>query len=287
MSKVPGLEYAETTANGVRTHYFVGGQGPAVVFLHGWGLAGTPLYFRGLSQLTQAGYRVYAPLLPGLGSSDLPADRFSLGGYAQWVADFADAVGIEGRITLIGYSFGGGIAIRTAHDYPLLVDRLVLVNSIGGSAWRNGAGIDTHLNNRSVWDWGRGMAGDLADSAFLRLLPSLGVDSLRRLTANSGAVWRSARLARTADLTAELRVIKFRGLAVAMVWSRQDKVIPATTIASLRAAVGNHLWVTVAGSHCWLSANHAGFGDVINKILATPATALRGELHHLPASIAA
>ncbi|MCE5291485.1 MAG: alpha/beta hydrolase [Nocardiaceae bacterium] len=288
MNSIPGLEYAETTAGGVLTRYFTGGNGPAVIFLHGWGLAGTPLYFNALSQLSRSGHRVYAPLLPGFGSSGLPESRFTLSGFARWVADFVESVGLKGPIALAGYSFGGGIAIQTALDHPGLVDRLVLVNSIGGAEWIDAGGQVKHVRHRPLWDWGRGMGDDVTDRGHVvKLMPSIFRAGLAHLVRHSDVLWRSGQLARTSDLTSAVQSFSHRGLPVAIVWSREDKVVPQRMIASLRAAIGSHLWITVDGGHCWLNSNQTRFCDIIAGILTAPAAALRGEVHHLPVPVAA
>lgn len=58
--------------------------------------------------------------LPGFGYSD-PPSRGSIGGYARDVAEGLDALGIK-RMTLVGHSFGGGVAAALAE---LLVDRVI------------------------------------------------------------------------------------------------------------------------------------------------------------------
>src|SRR5688500_7867632 len=107
--------------------------GLPVLFLHGWAL-GSHSYKRSLKRLVGLGCEVFAPALPGFGgTADLPVDQFSIDGYAGWVADFLDAVGVDERAFVIGHSFGGCVAIQTAHDHPDRVRTLVLVNSVGGS----------------------------------------------------------------------------------------------------------------------------------------------------------
>ena len=71
------------------------------------------------------------------GTADLPGSSFSLRGYAQWVAGLLDALDIEEPAVVVGHSFGGGVAVRFAHDFRPRVRSLVLVNSIGGSSWRS------------------------------------------------------------------------------------------------------------------------------------------------------
>ena len=106
--------------------------------------------------------QVWAPALPGFGGTeDLPDEEFSLAGYARWVVAFLDAVGVAGPVTLVGHSFGGGVAISTAHDAPDRVARLVCVNSIGGSAWTESRGVVRSMAQRPLWDWGLHLQTDL------------------------------------------------------------------------------------------------------------------------------
>ena len=62
---------------------------------------------------------VIAPSMPGFGGSgDLKGAAFSMSGYAKWVADLLDVLEIDEPAVLVGHSFGGGVAIKLAHDMP-------------------------------------------------------------------------------------------------------------------------------------------------------------------------
>ena len=150
----------ETTVRGEPAQFYRDGSGPVVVFVHGWGIASSPAYLDAVRELPRYGFTVIAPVLPGFGSGRLPRDRFSLGGYAEWLAEFIDAIGVEQPVALVGYSFGGGVAIRAAHDRPEVVERLVLVNSIGGSTWTNRRGSTMGIGRRPLWDWGLHLGAD-------------------------------------------------------------------------------------------------------------------------------
>jgi pimeloyl-ACP methyl ester carboxylesterase len=69
-------------------------------------------------------YDVVTPDLPGWGRSPLPTEAFSF-------VEFVDALL---PAALVGNSFGGGIALRTALAHPERVSKLVLVGS-GLPAW--------------------------------------------------------------------------------------------------------------------------------------------------------
>src|SRR5438309_3590782 len=106
-----------TTVGGRETVYGVAGQGLPVLFLHGWGL-GQHTYKRTLKRLVHLGCQVFAPALPGFGgSADLPDHKLTFAAYARWVDDFLTAVGVTDPAFVVGHSFGGGVAIKLAHDF--------------------------------------------------------------------------------------------------------------------------------------------------------------------------
>lgn len=264
------LEWRNTTVQGRTASYGVAGAGAPVVFLHGWGLAHRS-YKRALKHLVAGHLRVYAPALPGGGgTAGLPAAELSLPGYAAWVAEFIQVVVAE-PVTLIGHSFGGGVAIRTAHDAPSGVARLVLVNSIGGSAWTDGKGVIRAIAERPWWDWGLHLREDVLPlRQITRVLPVITEDLLPNLLHDPGAIWRAAKIARTADLTAELEELKRRRLPVVIVWSKDDNVIPRASLATLRAALGEPELVTVPGNHSWVISDPQMFGEVITNLITLP-----------------
>jgi pimeloyl-ACP methyl ester carboxylesterase len=262
------LQWRRTVVDGRPALYATAGEGPPVVLLHGWGLTHRT-YRKALCALVDQGMQVWAPALPGFGgTAPLPQDAFSLSGYAAWVARFLDAVGLTDPVNLVGHSFGGGVAIRAAHDFPDRVGRLVCVNSIGGSAWTEERGVIRSLAQRPLWDWGLHLQADLLPwRQATRVLPVVLGDALPNLVRNPGALWRVGHLARTADLTAELEELKRRKLPVVVLWGRDDSVLPPACLASLRGALGDPEVITVKGSHSWLLSHPRVFGEVMTNVI--------------------
>ena len=138
-SDAPRLLWPELAAGAFRMHYvdagpvrtrcLEAGRGDeAIVLLHGTG-GHIEAYNRNMLPLAER-YRVYAIDMVGHGFSDKPDHDYEIGHYADHLADFMDAVGLE-RAHISGESLGGWVAARFAMDRPERVDKLVL-NTAGG-----------------------------------------------------------------------------------------------------------------------------------------------------------
>ncbi|WP_439025830.1 alpha/beta fold hydrolase [Haloarchaeobius sp. DT45] len=117
---------------GVRLHYLSSGDETAapVVLLHGGGLDEAQLSWRHLVPGLADSYHVIAPDLPGYGKSGPASEQPSLQYYAQVLTEFLDELDLE-RVSLVGISMGGGVALQFATDHPDRVSKLVLVDSYG------------------------------------------------------------------------------------------------------------------------------------------------------------
>ena len=265
------LEWRTTSVLDRPARYGVAGQGPPLVFLHGWWL-GYKSYKRALKRLVSQGHRVYAPALPGFaGTAELEPLDCTMPGYATWVLAFMDTVEIDEPVTLMGHSFGGGVAIRTAYQATERVSRLILVNSIGGSAWGR-RGTVRALKERPLWDWGLHLRRDILPlRQATRVLPVLLEDLGPNVARHPRTVWRVAGLARRVSLIDELEALKQRRLPIVILWGASDKVIPERAFRDLCSAAGvgsaDASCVTVEGNHTWLLADPDGFAEVMTNVV--------------------
>ena len=108
--------------------YRRGGEGETVLLLHG--LAGSSLTWRAVIPALSRDFDVIAPDLLGHGESAKPMGDYSLGAFASGLRDFLAALDVP-TATIVGQSFGGGVAMQLAYQHPELCDRLVLVSSGG------------------------------------------------------------------------------------------------------------------------------------------------------------
>lgn len=116
------------TLHGHEIAYRMAGEGPAVLLVHG--MAGSSRTWREVMPRLAEDCQVIAPDLLGHGDSATPPGDYSLGGFAAMLRDLLGALDVE-RVTVVGQSLGGGIAMQLAYQHPELVERLVLVCSGG------------------------------------------------------------------------------------------------------------------------------------------------------------
>ena len=235
--------------------YRAGGEGPPVLFLHGWAL-GTRAYQRVVRRLTRRGCRVYAPALPGFGgTAALPGSSMSISGYGDWVEQFMQAVEIDEPALVIGHSFGGGVAIKLAQAHPERVGYLVLLNSVGG------------VTNRSIWEWLYRFGRELFPTRQgIEIARAMRDDLVTNLVRNPIGLVRAGQLARSADLRDELAELRERELPVLALTTQHDGVIPQAAFEALCQAVGTEGRV-VSGRHSWLLTEPDSFDDVLANVI--------------------
>jgi pimeloyl-ACP methyl ester carboxylesterase len=105
-----------------------GGTGEKILLIHG--LAGSSKTWDDVIPLVTPHADVIAIDLLGHGESAKPTGDYSLGAFASGLRDFLSILGVD-SVTIVGHSFGGGVAMQLAYQHPHLVDRLVLVGSGG------------------------------------------------------------------------------------------------------------------------------------------------------------
>jgi pimeloyl-ACP methyl ester carboxylesterase len=125
---LPGFEARVAEIGGVNTRYFVGGDGPPLVVVHG--LGGAAVNFTLLGPLLARRRRVLIPDLPGHGGSGPLEHADGLTSYAEHVAAVAEREGMF-PAPVVGYSMGGVIALRLAVSRPRDVTSLALVAAAG------------------------------------------------------------------------------------------------------------------------------------------------------------
>lgn len=216
------------------------GDGPVVLFVHG--ILGSERQWRRLVDKVDDDHRVVVPDLFGHGDSAKPTGDYSLSSHAATLRDLLDHLGID-RVTLVGHSLGGGIAMQFYYLFPDRVDRLVLVSS-------GGLGREVSLALRSATLPGaEQVLSVIASTPVLDRVEALGRGARKigwKPGAEIGAVWQglttlSDRDSRRAFLATTRAVIDFGGQSISahdhlnavvppptlIVWGSHDRMVPA------------------------------------------------------------
>jgi pimeloyl-ACP methyl ester carboxylesterase len=122
----------EVLAGGIWTNYHDMGRGSPVVLLHGSGpgVSAWANWRLTMPHLSQS-LRVLAPDIMGFGYTERAArTRYSLDTWTAHILEFLNALELD-RVSLVGNSFGGALALALASRHPDRIDRLVLMGSAG------------------------------------------------------------------------------------------------------------------------------------------------------------
>ena len=118
-----GFTEKNATVNGVRINYKIGGQGSAVVLLHGY---------------TQTSHTVIAPDLRGAGNSERPQSGYDKKNMAKDIHELVQQLGFK-QVSLVGHDIGLMVAYAYAAQYPDEVSKVVLMDAFlpGIGDWKS------------------------------------------------------------------------------------------------------------------------------------------------------
>jgi pimeloyl-ACP methyl ester carboxylesterase len=133
----------------VRLHAVTGGEGPALLLIHGW--PETWYAWRHVMPALAKDFEVIAVDQRGIGLSDKPASGYDTGTLATDLVKLMDALGHE-RFAVVGHDTGFAIGYALAADYPDRVERVALAEIPGPptSAASPPAFLPDPLNNK-LW----------------------------------------------------------------------------------------------------------------------------------------
>ncbi|MEV5716063.1 alpha/beta fold hydrolase [Amycolatopsis mediterranei] len=265
--------------HGYERAYRMAGSGPALLFLHGIG-DDSSTWLDLLASLS-ADFTVIAPDLLGHGSSAKPRADYSVAAYACGMRDLLTTLDVD-RVTVVGHSLGGGVAMQFAYQFPERCERLVLVGS-------GGVGAGVHPLLRLAAAPGAGLVLPLLGTppavAALR-----GFAGLLRLFDDADldyVLTRYARLVEPGTRSAFLRtlrsVVDWRGQVVNMldrcyltegiptllIWGTEDRVVPSGhALRAHRAMPGSRLVLFEGAGHFPHRADPERFLEILREFLA-------------------
>ena len=112
------------SVNGIQIHYVMGGQGDAIVLLHGW--PETWYAWRHVMPALAKNYTVIAPDLRGLGDSSKPATGYDGKTVAEDIHQLVTQLGFR-TIFLVGHDIGTQVAYSYTAAHPTEVKKLAVM----------------------------------------------------------------------------------------------------------------------------------------------------------------
>lgn len=245
------LPVYEITLHGHTFSYRMAGSGPALVLLHG--ITCSSETWEEIIPALAKHFTVIAPDLLGHGESAKPMTEYSPGAYAAVVRDLLIALE-QTRVTLVGHSLGGGVAMQFSYLFPEMIERMVLVSA-------GGLGRELHGILRMAALPGADLVLPWFASSRLRRVVDRGAELLGRTGLRAGTdvreVWRGFGTFADADTRAAFfhtmrTVIDLGGqraiatdrlylaghMPTLIVWGGRDRIIPVQHAEAAHAAIG-------------------------------------------------
>ncbi|WP_404364896.1 alpha/beta fold hydrolase [Marinobacter sp.] len=238
------------------------GSGPGVTAWANWRLV--------IPELAK-NRRVVAPEMLGFGYTERPEDNTY--NRERWVAHaigVMDALDLE-KVDLVGNSFGGGLALALAIEYPERVRRLVLMGSVGVSfpitegldeVWGYEPSLENMRRLMDVFAFNKGLLTDeLAEMRYQASIRPGFQESFAAMFPAPRQRWVDNLASREEDI----RALSHETLVI---HGREDEVIPLQTSLTLAD------WIDRAQLHVfgccghWTQIEHASrFARLVNDFL--------------------
>jgi pimeloyl-ACP methyl ester carboxylesterase len=279
----PTVRIESRVVHGYRRVFRIAGSGPPLLLIHGIGDS-SATWRTVLPQLARK-HTVIAPDLLGHGASAKPRADYSAAAYANGMRDLLGVLGID-RVTLVGHSLGGGVAMQFAYQFPEHTERMALVAS--GGAGRH---VSPLLRAASLPGAqaaiaalrlpGARLAVNTAVSVLERLDTGLGVDApdLRRVVeALPDATARAAfirTLRSVVDWRGQVvtmldRCYLVRGMPTLLLWGSRDSVLPVGHAYQAYAAMpGSRLEIFDGAGHFPFRTDPERFVSVLEDFCAS------------------
>ena len=261
------MEQKELSIHGKRLKYRLVGHGPLLLLIHG--MAGSATTWKQVMPALSEHFTVLAPDLFGHGHSEKSKGDYSLGAMASTLRDLIIGLGYE-RATVVGQSYGGGVAMQFAYQYPELCERLVLVDA-------GGLGKEVNPLLRMLTLPGSEALLLVACAPPVRhIVETIGRIAFRKKLENAAVIpelWRSyASLGDVQGRRAFLRTLRAvidpqgqavsandklylaAGIPTLIIWGANDRIIPVEHAHAAHAAIPGSWLEIIEGvghySHC-------------------------------------
>jgi len=243
----PG-EIQRVMVNGVNLAVEVRGEGPAILFVHGYPLDHT-IWADQIDGLH--GFRRIAPDLRGMGRSDAPDLGYGIGIYAADLAALLDAFGVD-DVVLCGFSMGGYVAFEFLRRWRHRVRALVLVSTraeADTAEGRRGRDAAAALARESG-------AGAIADSMLPKMLTPATINGSPDLVERTRAIMAATPVAGIAGALSAMRdrpdsmelLESLEGIPALVIVGEEDQLTPPDRARAMAEAIPGARLVVIPGA---------------------------------------
>jgi YbgC/YbaW family acyl-CoA thioester hydrolase len=256
------------TVNGVNLAVDASGDGPAILFIHGYPLDHT-IWSPQLEALD--GWRRIAPDLRGMGQSDAPDLGYSMATYASDLAALLDTLGVE-RVVLCGLSMGGYVAFEFLRRWRERVSGLVLIATRAGPDTTEGK----RARDAAAAQAREGGSGVIADAMLPKMLapgaPEGLVARVRALMAATPVPGIVGALGAMRDRPDSMSLLPaLAGLPALVIAGGSDQLMPVSEMSAMAAAIpGARLVVAPGAGHLPTLETPSIVTDALRTFLAQP-----------------
>jgi YbgC/YbaW family acyl-CoA thioester hydrolase len=255
------------TVRGISLTADVGGDGPAVLFVHGFPLDRT-MWRPITAALT--GWRRIAPDLRGMGQSEGPDGGYQLAAYADDLAALLDALHVE-RAVVCGLSMGGYVAFELLRRHPGRISALILMSTRATPDDADGRAKRDAMIARVRRDGPAFLADEMAPKLLapmsLQTMPEVVLQVRAMAAAGSphGIAGALAAMRDRPDSTALLATVTVPTLVLA---GRDDQLIPAAAARAMADAIpGAHHAIIPSAGHLPPLEQPVNTGRVVREFL--------------------
>ncbi len=260
------VEEKDVDVGGIAAHCLIAGpvNAPHVVFVHGLG-GSFATWSLNLAAFADQ-FRICALDLVGAGSSAKPATDYSVPTLAEFLAHFLDALGPDWqRVSIVGHSLGGAVALAFAGSYPQRIERLVLVDSAGLGSEIDRIVLDLMRSEPTRENLRTELTHFFAQPG---LVQHALVDQLYQQRTQPGAHEALVATSNAAFGDGQQRIdlrdtLAGLNIPVLVVWGDADAVIPVAHTQEAKRAPHSRLEVFAGSGHC----PHIERADAFNQLV--------------------
>ncbi len=260
-------------AGGIRTNYHDVGNGEPVLLIHGSG-PGVSAWanWRLTIPAIANNNRVLAPDMVGFGFTERPDNiEYGMKCWVKHAIDLLDALKLD-RVSVVGNSFGGALALGLAIFHPERVDKLVLMGSVGvefeitpglDKVWGYKPSIENMKELLDIFAYNREIVTD--ELAELRYHASIRPGFQESFS----SMFPSPRQRGVDDMTFPIKNISELKNETLIIHGRDDNVIPFSNATKLFSLIENVQLHGFGKCGHWTQIEHAAkFNHLVSDFLA-------------------